>query len=73
MQRRGPGPVVRSGPVVTVRHAKALAPGFSAPNAFRGLCEYVSHEGNRPMSIVWRLRHPVPARVFRVMARQSAG
>jgi hypothetical protein len=35
--------------------------------------EYVSHQGSRPMSIVWKLGHPVPARLFRVMARQNVG
>jgi len=33
--------------------------------------EYVSHEGSRPMSIVSRLSDAVPARLFRVMARQN--
>jgi superfamily II DNA or RNA helicase/HKD family nuclease len=60
-------------PLLFVRETRTLAPGLSAPYAFLGPCEYVSHEGSRPMSIVWRLRHPVPARLFRVMARQSAG
>jgi superfamily II DNA or RNA helicase/HKD family nuclease len=60
-------------PLLFVRETRVIAPGFAAPYAFLGPCEYVSHEGSRPMSIVWRLRHPVPARLFRVMARQSAG
>jgi hypothetical protein len=59
-------------PLLFVRETRTLAPGFPAPYAFLGPCKYVSHEGSRPMSIVWRLRHPVPARLFRVMAWQSA-
>jgi len=53
-----------------VRETKALPSGLAAPYVFLGPCDHVSHEGSRPMSIVWRLRHAVPARHFRVMARQ---
>jgi hypothetical protein len=28
---------------------------------------YVSHQGERPMSITWRLRHPMPAELFEEM------
>jgi hypothetical protein len=58
-------------PLLFVRETRMLPSGLSAPYAFLGPCEYVSHEGSRPMSIVWRLRHSVPARLFRVFARQS--
>jgi hypothetical protein len=58
-------------PLLFVRETKVLPSGLSAPYAFLGPCDYVSHEGSRPMSIVWRLRHAVPARLFRVMARQN--
>lgn len=60
-------------PLLFVRETKALPSGLSAPYSFLGPCEYVSHAGNRPISIVWRLLHSVPARLFRVMARQNAG
>lgn len=33
----------------------------TAPFTFLGLAEYVSHEGSRPMSIIWRLKRPIPA------------
>jgi len=58
-------------PLLFVRETKSLPSGLSAPYAYLGPCEYVSHEGSRPMSIVWRLKYPVPARLFRVMARQN--
>lgn len=60
-------------PLLFVRETRDLPSGLSAPYAFLGPCEYVSHEGSRPMSITWKLRYSVPARLFRVMARQNAG
>jgi hypothetical protein len=60
-------------PLLFVREAKSLLSGLSAPYYFLGQCAYVSHEGSRPISIVWQLVHSVPARLFRVMARQNAG
>jgi superfamily II DNA or RNA helicase/HKD family nuclease len=60
-------------PLLFVRETRELPSGLAAPYVFLGACEYVSHEGSRPMSIVWRLRHLVPARLFRVMARQAVG
>jgi len=58
-------------PLLFVRENRLLPSGLAAPYAFLGPCGYVSHVGSRPMSIVWRLRHPVPARLFRFMARQA--
>ncbi|MCY2946449.1 MAG: DUF3427 domain-containing protein [Planctomycetota bacterium] len=60
-------------PLLFVRETRKLPSGPAAPYVFLGPCEYVSHRGNRPMSIVWRLRHSVPARLFRVMALQTVG
>jgi len=60
-------------PLLFVRETKSLPSGLSAPYYFLGPCEHVSHEGSRPISIVWRLRHAVPARLFRAMARQNVG
>ncbi len=60
-------------PLLFVRETRDLPSGLSAPYASLGPCEYVSHEGSRPMSIVWRLPYSVPARLFRVMARQNVG
>ncbi|MBO0696895.1 MAG: DUF3427 domain-containing protein [Zavarzinella sp.] len=60
-------------PLLFVRETRMTPSGLSAPYAFLGPCDYASHTGSRPMSIIWKLRHSVPARLFRVMARQSAG
>jgi superfamily II DNA or RNA helicase len=60
-------------PLLFVRETKRLPSGLSAPYVYLGPCQYVSHRGSRPISIVWKLRHAVPARLGRVMARQSVG
>lgn len=46
-----------------VRAAKTNALG-AAPYVFLGPAEYVSHEGDKPMAITWRLHRPMPAEVF---------
>ncbi len=58
-------------PLLFVRETRALQSGIASPYVFLGPCEYVSHVGSRPMSIVWKLRYAVPARLFRLMARQT--
>ena len=35
--------------------------GYTAPFTFLGEAEYVSHEGNKPISFVWMLKHELPA------------
>lgn len=52
-----------------VREAKTNALG-TAPYVFLGPADYVSHEGDRPMAITWRLRRPMPTDVF--MASRAA-
>jgi len=41
---------------------------WGGPQAFTclGPAEYVSHEGDRPIVMTWRLRHPLPADLFRI-------
>jgi hypothetical protein len=60
-------------PLLFVREQRVLSSGLIAPYAFLGACDYVSHTGSRPMSIIWKLRHSVPARLSRTMARQAVG
>ncbi len=43
----------------------SLASAYS----FLGSADYVSHSGSRPMSIVWKLHHPLPAKLYRRFAR----
>ncbi len=47
-----------------VREWRTDAAG-TAPFTFLGLVDYVSHEGSRPMSVVWRLERPMPAKFLR--------
>jgi superfamily II DNA or RNA helicase/HKD family nuclease len=48
-----------------VRAAKTNALGTS-PYIFLGPADYVSHEGDRPMAITWRLHRPMPTEVYQV-------
>lgn len=54
-----------STPLLFVRERRALPSGLTAPYAFLGPVDYVSHEGSRPISITWRLRTPMPANLLR--------
>lgn len=47
-----------------VREFKQDACG-AAPYTFLGEAEYVSHNGSKPMNIVWRLRKEIPAKYLR--------
>jgi hypothetical protein len=38
--------------------------GVTAPFVFLGPATVVSFEGERPIQMVWRLDHPMPAEVF---------
>ena len=55
-----------------VRESKDDDFGLTRPYVFLGAVEYVSHEGERPMSILWRLRTPMPAGLLRE-AQVAAG
>ena len=58
-------------PILFVREHKRMPGGLSSPYCYLGPADYVSHEGSRPISIVWRLRHAMPARLLRKTARQA--
>jgi superfamily II DNA or RNA helicase len=47
-----------------VRRAKRDERGVTGAFLFLGPVDYVSHEGERPMSITWRLQHAVPGHWF---------
>ena len=53
---------VRSGTNVFlfVRERRAAEHGPTMPYLFLGPATYVSHEGEKPMAIIWRLRDPMP-------------
>jgi hypothetical protein len=54
-----------------VRNSPELGYGVTSPYVFLGPADYVRHEGERPMAIVWRLHHAMPAGMFEV-ARVAA-
>ena len=37
----------------------------TTPYTFLGPVEYVSHTGSKPMSIIWKLRYPIPAKYIK--------
>lgn len=47
-----------------VRRGKTTPDGRTAPYFFAGLADYVSHTGDKPIQLTWRLRHPLPGDVF---------
>lgn len=47
-----------------VRRGKRDERGITQPFLFLGPVRYVSHEGERPMSITWQLDHPAPGAWF---------
>ena len=53
-------------PLLFVRERKSLPGGLASPYAYLGPADYLSHAGRRPVSIVWRLRTPMPTRLSRL-------
>jgi hypothetical protein len=49
---------------IPCRKALVLNTTRSAPYVFLDPADYVSHEGDRPMAITWRLHRPMPTEVF---------
>ncbi len=47
-----------------VRRSKTTGDGRTRAYLFAGLVDYVSHKGERPIAITWRLREPLPGDVF---------
>ncbi len=58
-------------PILFVRETRETSAGTTAPYVFFGACEYESHSGSQPISIVWRLRTALPARLLRSMGGQN--
>jgi hypothetical protein len=43
--------------------------GLASSYCFLGPADYVSHQCSRPMNIIWKLRHPMPAKFLQKAAR----
>lgn len=54
-----------------VRYQKTNEMG-TEPYMFRGPATYLSHTGDRPIAITWRLEQPMPLAMF-TAARVAAG
>jgi superfamily II DNA or RNA helicase len=59
-------------PMLFLRQARRQGNGLTGTFYFCGPLDYVRHQGSRPMSITWRLHHPMPARLFRMSNREAA-
>lgn len=53
--------------LLLVRHSKRDERGITRPFLFLGPVRYLSHEGERPMRILWELEHPTPGDWFQQM------
>ncbi|MBC3191046.1 DUF3427 domain-containing protein [Pseudonocardia sp. C8] len=51
--------------VLFVRDSPADDIGPGAPFLCLGACDYVSHEGSKPIAITWKLRRAMPGETFR--------
>ncbi|MEQ3553881.1 DUF3427 domain-containing protein [Pseudonocardia nematodicida] len=51
--------------VLFVRAAPKDDIGDGAPFLCLGACDYVSHEGSKPIAITWKLRRAMPGETFR--------
>jgi len=58
-------------PMLFLRPSKRTPAGLTTPFFFCGPLRYDRHEGSHPMSIIWRLDHPLPARILRVSRRAA--
>ena len=47
-----------------VRRTRTDERGQTMPYTLLGPVAYAGHQGERPMAITWRLRHPMPAEMF---------
>jgi superfamily II DNA or RNA helicase len=56
-----------------VREDRKLLSGLGSPFHFLGPADHVSHQGSRPISITWSLRHPIPAHLQRETSRLLVG
>ncbi len=45
----------------------------TAPYTFLGLADYVSHEGSKPMSVIWKLHRPIPAKYLKKTNKLMVG
>lgn len=58
-------------PILFIRDRKKLPNNLTAPYFYAGPLKYTRHEGSKPISIVWELEFPLPAKAMSWAARIS--
>jgi superfamily II DNA or RNA helicase/HKD family nuclease len=56
-----------------VREHNQDAAGLTMPYVFLGPVQYLSHKGNRPMAIIWRLETPLPGFLWHEAGKMAVG
>ena len=51
-------------PLLFIRNRKKLSNGLTSPYLYVGPLSYQRHEGSKPMSIIWKMEHALPAKVL---------
>jgi hypothetical protein len=51
-------------PLLFIRERKKLSNGLTAPYLYAGPLKYQKHEGSKPISFVWELEYPLPAKAM---------
>ncbi len=51
-------------PMLFIRDRKKLSNGLTAPYFFAGPVKYHKHNGSNPISFVWKLEYPLPAKAL---------
>ena len=59
--------------MIFVRENRQDQYGNAAPYTFLGLADYVSHEGSKPMDVIWKLRTPIPAKYLKQTSQLIGG
>ena len=57
--------------LLLVRQAKSGPLGRAVPYTCLGPASYVTHTGNNPITLYWRLRHPLTPRLYDALALRS--
>jgi len=58
-------------PLLFLRRSNEKRRGLTEPYCYLGPLRYLRHEGSRPISIVWRLQHPMPPPVLDLAHRHA--
>lgn len=53
-------------------HCSERRNGLAPPDALLGPMRYVRHYGDKPISVIWRLDHALPAHLQRATRRLAA-